>query len=115
MQAFDPRSPAFRANTYPYYDMLRMAAPVLYWDVWGIWFLSRYDDCSALLRDSRLGHGEMGGSPPEEQRALFEMQGHWMLIKNPPDHTRLRGLVHKAFTPRIVEQMRSRIQGIADS
>jgi pimeloyl-[acyl-carrier protein] synthase len=113
-QAFDPRSPAFRANPYPYYDMLRSAAPVLYWDVWGIWFLSRYDDCSALLRDSRLGHGEMGFEPPEEQRALFEMQGHWMLIKNPPDHTRLRGLVHKAFTPRIVEQMRGRIQAITD-
>jgi cytochrome P450 len=114
MQAFDPRSPAFRANPYPYYDMLRSAAPVLYWDVWGIWFLSRYDDCSALLRDSRLGHGQNSGEPPAEQRALFEMQGHWMLIKNPPDHTRLRGLVHKAFTPRIVEQMRGRIQGIAD-
>jgi pimeloyl-[acyl-carrier protein] synthase len=113
-QAFDPRSPAFRANPYPYYDMLRSAAPVLYWDVWGIWFLSRYDDCSALLRDSRLGHGEMRFEPPAEQRALFEMQRHWMLLKNPPDHTRLRGLVHKAFTPRIVEQMRSRVQAIAD-
>jgi pimeloyl-[acyl-carrier protein] synthase len=114
LQAFDPRSPAFRANPYPYYDMLRMAAPVLYWDVWGIWFLSRYDDCSALLRDSRLGHGQMDGQPPEEQVALFEMQRHWMLLKNPPDHTRLRGLVHKAFTPRIVEQMRSRVQDITD-
>jgi cytochrome P450 len=94
--------------------MLRVAAPVLYWDVWGIWFLSRYDDCNALLRDSRLGHGGAGFEPPEQQRALVEMQGHWMLIKNPPDHTRLRGLVHKAFTPRIVEQMRSRIQAITD-
>lgn len=112
--AFDPRSPVFRANPYPYYDLLRSAAPVLFWDVWGIWFLSRYDDCDRLLRDPRLGHMEMRGEWPAEQRALFEMQSHWMLVKNPPDHTRLRGLVHKAFTPRIVEQMRQWIQDVTD-
>jgi cytochrome P450 len=46
---------------------------------------------------------------------LFKMQQRWMLLKNPPDHTRLRGLVHKAFTPRIVAQMRDQIQAITDS
>ncbi len=112
--AFDPRAPEFRANPYPTYDLLRAAAPVLYWDVWGVWFLSRYDDCSTLLRDGRLGHAEIEGEPPEQQRALFEMQRRWMLVRNPPDHTRLRSLVHKAFTPRVVEQMRSRIQTITD-
>jgi cytochrome P450 len=112
--AFDPRSPAFRADPYSSYDALREAAPVFYWDAWDIWFLSRYDDCSTLLRDARLGRGDFGFEAPPEQRALFEMEGHWMLLKNPPDHTRLRGLVHKAFTPRIVEQMRDRIQAITD-
>src|SRR5262249_5023393 len=100
---FDPRAPAFRANPYPTYDLLRTTAPLLYWDAWGVWFLSRYDDCSTLLRDGRLGHTEMEGEPPAEQRALFEMQRRWMLLRNPPDHTRLRTLVHKAFTPRVVE------------
>jgi cytochrome P450 len=113
-EMFDPRSPDFRANPYSYYDSLRATAPVLYWGLWNFWFLSRYDDCSRLLRDARLGHGEPGGEPPEEQRALFEMQRHWMLIKDPPDHRRLRELVHKAFTPRRVEQMRDRIQAITD-
>src|SRR5688572_8679519 len=112
---FDPRSPHFRANPYPYYDQLHANAPILYWDTWGMWFLSRYDDCNTLLRDSRLGRGMMVIEPPEEQRALFEMQRHWMLLRNPPDHTRLRGLVHKAFTPRIVAQMRDQIQAITDS
>jgi pimeloyl-[acyl-carrier protein] synthase len=112
--AFDPRAPEFRANPYPTYDLLRATAPVLYWDAWGVWFLSRYDDCSTLLRDGRLGHSEMEGEPPEQQRALFEMQRRWMLVRNPPDHTRLRSLVHKAFTPRVVEQMRGRIQTITD-
>lgn len=91
---------------------MRAQAPVFYWEAWGLWFLTRYDDCSALLRDPRLGRGKGGAEPPEQQRALFAMQRHWMLIKNPPDHTRLRGLVHKAFTPRIVEQMRAQIQAI---
>jgi cytochrome P450 len=42
------------------------------------------------------------------------MQSNWLLFKNPPDHTRLRGLVHKAFTPRMVEQMRGTVQSITD-
>lgn len=114
VDAFDPRVPAFRVNPYPYYAMLHADAPLFYWEAWGIWFLSRYDDCNALLRDPRLGHGEWDMESPEGQAALVAMQQHWMLFKNPPDHTRLRGLVHKAFTPRVVEQMRSQIQRIAD-
>ena len=111
---FSPLSPEFRVNPYPFYDMLRAAAPVFYWEPWGVWFLTRYDDCNTLLRNNRLGHGVLG-EPPESQRALVEMQRNWMLFQNPPDHTRLRGLVHKAFTPRRVEQLRGKIQAITDS
>jgi pimeloyl-[acyl-carrier protein] synthase len=110
---FDPRSPAFRADPYPYYDMLRAYAPIFHWEAWDIWFLTRHEDCATLLRDNRLGHGAFY-DVPEQQRPLLEMQSQWLLLKNPPDHTRLRGLVHKAFTPRIVEQMRTKIQAIAD-
>ncbi|MGB0388286.1 MAG: cytochrome P450 [Ardenticatenaceae bacterium] len=112
---FDPRAPEFRANPYPFYDMLRQAAPIFYWGEWDLWFLSRYDDCNRLLRDNRLGHAHPPLSEvPEQQRPLFEMESHWMLINNPPDHTRLRRLVHKAFTPRMVEKMRHTIQSITN-
>lgn len=110
---FDPRSPEFRRDPYPYYDLLRTHAPVFHWDAWGITFLTRHEDCSELLRDNRLGHGVMG-EPSAERRPLFNMQSNWLLFKNPPDHTRLRGLVYKAFTPRMVEQLRSVIQRITD-
>jgi cytochrome P450 len=110
---FDPRSPAFRSNPYPFYDTLRTHAPIFYWDVWGIWFLTRYEDCNTLLRDNRLGHGGMS-EPPFGQDALNRMMSRWMLMRDPPDHTRLRSLVHKAFTPRMVAQLRSTVQEITD-
>ena len=113
---FDPLSPEFRLNPYPAYDMLRQHAPIFFWDTWRFYFLSRYDDCAALLRDNRLGQGEINEdwSPPESQKDLIRLQKDWMLLKDPPDHTRLRGLVFKAFTPRMVEQLRDTIQAITD-
>ena len=113
MQQFDPRAPEFRRNPYPFYDTLRTHVPVLFWDTWGIYFLTRWEDCNRLLRDSRMGHGGMG-EPPPQQRDLYRMQINWMLFRDPPDHTRLRGLAQRAFTPRMVEQMRAAIQDITD-
>jgi pimeloyl-[acyl-carrier protein] synthase len=122
---FNPLSPDFQFNPYAYYHGLRQAAPVFYWDKWGIWFLSRYADCVSVLKDSRVGHeiasvGEPAHSaeilqPPDNQRPLWEIQRDWMLQRDPPVHTRLRGLVHKAFTPRTVERLRSHIQEITDN
>ncbi len=63
-----------------------------------MWFLTRYEDCKTLLSDKRLGH--------------LGVAGNSMLFQNPPDHTRLRGLVNRAFTPRMVEQYRDRVQAI---
>src|SRR5215216_1311357 len=103
---FNPLSPEFQANPYPYYEMLRSAAPVFYWEQWGMWFLTRYDDCSAVLRSPHFGHEitkhmtreelGWGAEPPETTMPLWSMQRQWMLLKDPPDHSRLRTLVHKA-------------------
>lgn len=124
MQQFDPLSPDFRANPYPYYDMLRAAMPVFYLPDWNIWFCTRYDDCVRLMRDNRLGHEilnvmsreELGWELPEdvsaERRKLGEIQRNWMLFRDPPDHRRLRGLVHQAFTPRMIERLRDHIEAI---
>jgi hypothetical protein len=78
---FDPRSPEFRANPYPTYELLRVHAPIFYWEAWGLWFLSRHEDCHALLRDNRLGRGRGGSAAtaPPQQRPLFEMMDRWML------------------------------------
>ena len=113
---FDPRSPAFRANPYPFYDMLRAFAPIFYWQPWGMWFLTTHEDCHALLRDDRFGHLPLSvAAAPPSQRALWQMQTNWLLTMNPPDHTRLRGLVQKAFTPRAVAQLRATIQRLTDA
>lgn len=112
---FDPRSPAFRADPYAFYDMLRGFAPVFYWEPWGLWFLTAYEDCATLLRDDRLGHAPLVANyAPPQQAALWKMQSNWLLTMNPPDHTRLRGLVQKAFTPRRVAQLRETIQRLTD-
>jgi cytochrome P450 len=70
-----------------------------------------------IVRDNRLGQGEFNEdwSPPESQKDLIRLQKDWMLLKDPPNHTRLRGLVFKAFTPRMVEQLRDTIQAITDN
>lgn len=113
---FNPLSPEFRLNPYPFYNLLHQHAPIFYWDQWKFYFLSRYEDCAALLRDDRLGRGSFDESEvPASQIDLIRMQSDWMLLKNPPDHTRLRGLVYKAFTPRMVEQLRVTIQTITDT
>lgn len=122
---FNPTAPEFKANPYAYYGALREATPVFFLPDWNMWFLSRYEDCVALLRDHRLGHEilkvmtpeELGWNPepPVDVLPLIQMRNKWMLIKDPPDHTRLRMLVHKAFTPRVVETLRGRIQTITDA
>jgi cytochrome P450 len=119
---FDPTSTAFKENPYPIYTELREQTP-LYWDdALGLWVVSRYADVSALLRDRRLGRSiehlksraELGLPPKDPRYAPFDrLSEHSMFDKEPPDHTRLRGLVHKAFTPRRIEGLRAHIQSIA--
>jgi cytochrome P450 len=111
--------PVARANPYPVYDVMRAAEPVYQSEI-GPWFVTSYDDCARLLRDPNLTRRF---EDSWEQRAViqnsvgrvwFEEQERWMLWLDPPDHTRLRGLVSKAFTPRYVSKLHDRVAEIVD-
>jgi cytochrome P450 len=112
--------PPYVANPYALYRRLREADPV-YWDERAnSWVLTRYSDVSPALRDARFsaaGFMEDIGWIPEDMRPVLEPPvralTRQMLFMDPPDHTRLRGLVAKAFTPRVVEGLRPAIKQIA--
>jgi cytochrome P450 len=114
MKSFNPMDPEFLADPYPTYHRLRAEDPV-HRSPLGFWVLTRYEDVAAVLRDPRfikeplaaLVAARFGAEVP---RGV----GLSMLDRDPPDHTRLRSLVSKAFTPRVVEGLRPRIQKIVD-
>jgi len=113
-------TPEGRADPYPRYANLRAVAPV-HRSAFGFWALSRYDDCQQLLRHPGVGKDFSGAISAagltEEQQAQqyrFRNDRSNMLTTDPPDHTRLRGLVTRAFTPRTVEALRPRIVALVD-
>ena len=100
------------------YRQLRETSPVLELVDANLVVLTRYADVQALLRDKRMGHQPFNQLSPEEREAQLANPAvanlaRTMLLKNPPDHTRLRGLVVKAFDGRRVAAMRERIRAIA--
>lgn len=110
---FNPMDPAFVADPYPMYHRLRTEDPVHHSPL-GFWVLTRYDDVVAALRDPRLAKEAIASFVAARFGAPVPALGLSMLDRDPPDHTRLRGLVSKAFTPRVVEGLRPRIQQIVD-
>ena len=120
---FDPDDPRFIADPYPVYERLRGRGRVLYDEATDHWLVSSYDDVNGLLRDRRFGrtyvhtatHEEMGHpAPPESLEPFWHLITHGILDMEPPDHTRVRRLVTKAFTPRMVESMREPVQRLTD-
>ncbi len=114
----DLASPAFLREPYSTYDRLRVAEPV-HRLPWGFIVLSRHDDITFALKDKRFGKTfaermELRNGPEVMNEPVFRSMGKWMMWVNPPDHTRLRGLMTKAFGARRVEDMRPRIQKIVD-
>ena len=110
---FNPMDPEFIEDPYPTYHRLRSEDPV-HQSPLGFWVLSRYEDVVAALRDPRLGKEAIASFVAARFGAPVPAMGLSMLDRDPPDHTRLRGLVSKAFTPRVVEGLRPDIQGIVD-
>mgnify|MGYP001038807348 FL=1 len=109
----DFQSAAFIADPYPWYDILRQASPIVFDADWKLWFVSAYEDINTLLRERCLGR-DMEGAPKPDPRTPFGKLHHNSLMeKEPPDHTRLRSLVNKAFTPARVEALRPHVSEIA--
>jgi len=129
LATYDPLSlanlarPEIRANPYPFYKQLRDEDPV-HWDTQlGFWILTRYADVMEVLHDPRIGKAigletALHRLPEAERQVatpVYQTFARQMLYADPPYHTKLRSLVNKAFTPRMVEKMRPRVQQIADS
>lgn len=120
--SLDPRDPEFFNNPYPIYRRLRESVPVFKWEEYGCWCFARHEDVAALLRDRRFGRQilhvmtreELGWSEiPERLKPFYDFEQHSLLETEPPVHTRLRGLVNRAFLSRTVERLRPRIASLA--
>lgn len=120
---FDVDDPEFVADPYPVLDALREATPGFRNERTGQWTITRFDDVHATLRDRRLGrsysqlysHAELGKPEPDPRWAAFHAHERWSLLcLEPPDHTRIRRLVSKVFTPKAVAAMRPTVQRFAD-
>src|ERR1700726_3608853 len=115
---FNPLAPEFIRDPYPAYERLRTTDP-MHLTPFGNFAASRHAEVSLVLRDKRFGKDYVERTvrrygPQIMEEPVFRSMSHWMLQQDPPDHTRLRGLVVKAFTARRVEDMRPRIQQIVD-
>jgi len=113
-------TPEGRADPYPRYAGLRAQAPV-HRSGFGFWALTRYDDCQYVLRHPKVGKDFSGAASAlglsdaqRDEQARFREDRSNMLVTDPPDHTRLRGLASRAFTPRTVETLRPGVVAMVD-
>ncbi len=110
----DLARPHFKANPYPFYARLRAETPVCRTTLFRqpTWLITRYDDVVKVLKDDVFLKDWL-----PRTKWLHRLSGpitRHMLNQDGPDHTRLRTLVHKAFTPSLVERLRERIQNVCD-
>ena len=123
MTHVDITSAAFKANPFPFYAQLRAEAPVFPVTLptkQRAWLVTRYDDVLAVFKDERLAKNRYNAMTPEQLKnaprmpSFFKPFERSLLNLDDPDHARLRVLVHKAFTPRRIEQMRDQIQNVTN-
>ena len=112
----NPRDPDFVDNPYSAYAAIREAAPAFFWEDYGFWCFARFADVSALLRDRRFGRtiGQSGSRDVKPHLVAFDaLERHSMLELEPPEHTRLRNLVNRAFVSRRIERLGPQIESLA--
>ena len=118
---FNPFEPGFTDDPYPTYDAMRRADPVSQTE-FGQWLIFGYDDVVRFLRDPGLSVEIANAHETPLDAMTKEVEGFErlrsstnMLDADPPDHTRLRRLVSKAFTPRMIERLRGRVAELVDA
>ena len=121
---FNPFSAGFRANPYPIYDYLRAKNSIFRSLAGGNWVVTRYEDVKIILREHRVYSDDKPKIIQEKSQylknrgknldALADASNKFLFYMDPPDHTRLRRLMSKAFSPIVIERMRPQIQTIVD-
>lgn len=110
--------PEFKANPYPFYAQLRAEHPVFSLklpDGQTAWLITRYEDALSALKDKRFSKDKLNaGQKQPWVPAFFKPLDRNMLDVDDPDHARLRGLVHKVFTPKMAENMRQRVESLTE-
>jgi cytochrome P450 len=121
LTGYDPRRPDVVADPYPTLGRLREEDPVHWSEVLGGWVLTRYTDVRAALADPRLSADRITPflarqprTASEAVQALLRQVGLWVVFTDPPVHTRLRGALGRAFSARLIELRRSRVEAIVD-
>lgn len=109
-------------NPYPLFSRMRTVDPVHWSAQMKLWLITRYDDVFTALRDKRLSASREAmyeqALPEEMKEEVAPLLAHlknWIIFLDPPDHTRLRRLVNTAFTPKLLERLRPRVQEIAEA
>ncbi|MEY3020710.1 MAG: hypothetical protein RLZZ272_1694 [Actinomycetota bacterium] len=115
MLGFDPEDPALITDPYPAYARLREMAPVVWHEQHGSWLVPRHADVDRVLRDRAFGRAFVPREPYERFAPWNLVNEHAMLELEPPEHTRLRGLASRAFSPRRITRMRAGILATCDA
>jgi unspecific monooxygenase len=117
--AFQPTSPLFLADPYPFYKELRETAPIFFYEPWGKWILTRHEDINVLLRDKRLGRIIDHTLKPEERKPRSEIEAAYEVSRDgslleiePPDHTRIKDVFHQTFTPKRVRELSGKVHAL---
>jgi cytochrome P450 len=121
--SLDPRDPGFYGDPYHAYREIQAVTPVFFWEQYGYWCFCRHSDVSALLRDRRFGRQILHVAsreslgwpePPAHLEPFNAIERHSLLELEPPEHTRLRATVNRAFVSRQVERLAPRIAALAN-
>jgi cytochrome P450 len=120
LSTFNIADPMFKANPYPMFAHLRMNAPVLRlpsrYGMGNMWLITRYKDAVSILKDERFIKNGRSLLSPQQLAELpateFDIMDYSLLANDGETHRRLRSLVHKAFTPQLIEHLHPRIENI---